>query len=119
MAAMTFKIPADPGPAVSPSNLIPKACFTSDANEETTHRFHEAADGSVGAGVWECDPCRLEIPSYPVNEQMVIIAGRLVLTNADGVEEHFGPGDALFVAKGAQLTWHVTERLRKYYMTSA
>ena len=53
-----------------------------------------------------------------MNEQMTIISGRLLITNADGVEESFGPGEVVFVSKGSKLTWHITERLRKYFMTS-
>ena len=119
MSNPTFKIPANPTEEVKVSNLIPKACFTTKSQNETTHRFYLAEDGSVTAGVWECDPCRLDIENYPVNEQMSIISGKLILTNADGVEESFGPGEAVFVAKGSKLTWHITERLRKYFMTSA
>ena len=115
----TFKIPSDPVGEVNPSNLIPKGCFTTEDTDETTCPFYDAKDGSVAAGIWECGPCKMEIDNYPVNEMMTIISGTLVLTNADGVEETFGPGEVVFVAKGSKMTWHITERLRKYYMTSA
>ena len=118
MANSTFKIPADPVGESSPSHLMPKSTFTTAGTEETTQRFYASEDGAVAAGVWECDPCRMEIESYPVNEQMTIISGRLLITNADGVEESFGPGEVVFVSKGSKLTWHITERLRKYFMTS-
>ena len=49
---------------------------------------------------------------------MTIIAGALTVTNADGNEESFGPGEVLFVSKGSEMTWHITEHLRKYYMTA-
>ena len=48
-----------------------------------------------------------------------IISGALTITNADGVAETFGPGEVVFASKGAKMTWQITERLRKYYMTSA
>ena len=118
MANSTFKIPVDPMGDAAPSQLIPKACFTTDANEETTRRFYAEADGSVAAGIWECDPCQLDIDAYPVNEQMTIISGQLVLTNTEGVVETFGPGEVLFVSKGSKFNWHITERLQKYFMTS-
>ena len=119
MAVSTFKInPENAGEKVA-SKLIPKASFTSDETDETTMRFFDAADGSVAAGVWECPPCKIEIPSYPVNERMTIISGLLTITNADGVEETFGPGEVVFPAKGSKMTWHIKKRLRKYYMTSA
>ena len=119
MAVATFKIPPQPDGEKQPSRLIPKKCFTTEATDETTLRFYDAEDGSVASGVWECPPCKLDIPSYPVNEMMTIISGQLIITNAEGVEETFGPGEVVFAAKGAAMTWHITERLKKYYMTSA
>ena len=118
MTANTFKIMPQSAGEKQPSKLIPTACFTTDETDETTMRFHDAKDGSVAAGVWECPPCKVEIPAYPVNEMMTIISGALTITNADGVAETFGPGEVVFVAKGSKLTWHITKRLRKYYMTS-
>ena len=118
MANSTFKIPVDPAGEPQPSKLMPKSTFTTESTEETSHRFYVSEDGSVAAGIWECDPCRMEIESYPVDEQMTIISGHLIITNADGVEESFGPGEVVFVSKGSKLTWHITERLKKYFMTS-
>ena len=119
MQSLTFKIPPHAGGEKKPSRLIPKACFTTEDTDETTCSFYAADDGSVAAGVWECAPCKVDIDAYPVNEMMTIIAGALVMTNADGVEESFGPGEVVFVSKGSKMTWHITERLSKYYMTSA
>lgn len=119
MAETTFKILPDECGEKKPSKLIPQACFTTAEADETTQRFYEAEDGSVATGVWECPPCKIDIDSYPVNEMMTIISGALMMTNAEGVEESFGPGEVVFVPKGSKLTWHITERLRKYYMTSS
>ena len=119
MTENTFKIPLESAGEKKPSRLIPKACFTTEDNDETTLSFYEAEDGSVAAGVWECPPCKVDIDNYPVNEMMTIISGALIMTNAEGVEETFGPGEVVFVPKGSKLTWQITERLRKYYMTSS
>lgn len=119
MTENTFKILPDSAGEKKPSNLIPKTCFTTEETDETTQRFYEAEDGSVAAGVWECPPCKADIDNYPVNEMMTIISGALIMTNAEGVEETFGPGEVVFVAKGSKITWHVIKRLRKYYMVSS
>ena len=119
MTANTFKIIPESAGEKKPSRLIPKSCFTTDETDETTTRFYDAEDGSVASGVWECPPCKVDIPSYPVNEMMTIISGALAITNADGVKETFGPGEVVFASKGSKMTWQITERLRKYYMTSA
>ncbi|MDG2277834.1 MAG: cupin domain-containing protein [Pseudomonadales bacterium] len=118
MAANTFKIMPESSGEKKPSKLIPANCFTTDETDETTMRFYDAEDGSIATGVWECPPCKMEIPAYPVNEMMTIISGALTITNEAGVEETFGPGEVVFAAKGSKMTWHITERLRKYYMTS-
>jgi uncharacterized cupin superfamily protein len=118
MSVNTFKIRPELAGEKKPSKLIPKSCFTTDETDETIMRFHGTEDGAVAAGVWECPPCKLEIPAYPVNEMMTIISGSLTITNADGLAETFGPGEVVFAAKGSKMTWHITERLRKYYMTS-
>lgn len=119
MSAPNFKIDPRATHEQQLSKLIPTACFTTAETDETTTRFYDAADGSVAAGVWECPPCKIHIDSYPVNEMMTIISGALTITNADGLTESFGPGEVVFAAKGAKMTWEITERLKKYYMTSA
>ena len=119
MTATTFKIRPETADGKAPSKLIPKPCFTTDETDETTIPFYRAEDGSVSAGIWECPPCKLDIESYPVNEMMTIIAGSLTITNADGMEETFGPGEVVFASKGSKMTWHITERLKKYFMTAA
>lgn len=119
MTESNFKVLPDSAGERRASNLIPKACFTTDESDETTQRFYEAEDGSVAAGVWECPPCKVEIDNYPVNEMMTIISGALIIKNAEGVEETFGPGEVVFVPKGSKITWHIVKRLRKYYMVSS
>ena len=118
MSDNTFKILPDSNGEKIPSNLIPKASFSTAETDETTIPFYRAEDGSVSAGIWECPPCKLEIEGYPVNEMMTIISGALTITNADGVDETFGPGEVVFASKGARMTWHITERLKKYFMIS-
>jgi uncharacterized cupin superfamily protein len=119
MTALKFKMIPDSDAPSSPSRLIPKACFTTTETDEITTPFYGAGDSSVSAGIWECAPCKLEILAYPVNEMMTIISGALTITHADGVAETFEPGEVVFVAKGSKMTWEITERLRKYYMTSS
>ena len=119
MIANTFKIDPDFDGERKATRLVPKASFTTDETDETGMSFYEAEDGSVASGVWECPPCKFEVASYPVNEMMTIVSGALAITNSDGVKEVFGPGEVVFATKGSKMTWEITERLVKYYMTSA
>lgn len=106
----------DPVIGWSPSDIAKPESFTSDDHEERDCQYYANADDSIFAGVWECAPCKEEVESYPVDEMMTVVSGSVTLTNADGTSETFGPGDTFFVAKGTKLTWHITEKLRKYYM---
>ena len=118
MTGQTFKVLPETCLQPVPSRLIPKSSFTSDRSNELTSSFFDAEDGSVNAGIWECPPCKMHIPSYPVNEMMTIITGTLIITNSEGNQESFGPGEVLFVSKGSEMTWQITEHLRKYYMNA-
>jgi uncharacterized cupin superfamily protein len=114
-----FRILPEPVGDMGPSDMIPKECFTTDDHSELNQTFYQTSDESILAGVWECAPCRMEFDDYPVDEQMTIISGSLTLTNADGNAETFKAGDVLFASKGSKFTWHITERLRKFYMIAA
>jgi uncharacterized cupin superfamily protein len=119
MIGTTFKIDPNFAGEKGASRLVPKASFTTDATDETAMSFYKSEDGAVATGVWECPPCKFDVESYPVNEMMTIVSGALTITNTDGVAETFGPGEVVFAAKGSKMTWEITERLVKYYMTSA
>ena len=101
------------------SDLVPPEAFTTDDTSETIHTFFQTDDESILSGVWECAPCKEEIESYPVHEMMSVISGSVTLTNEDGEAQTFTSGDTFFVAKGSKLTWHITEKLKKFYMIAA
>jgi len=119
MQQTTFRISPAPEGEMDPSDLIPRECFTTDDRREVCRPFFDTADQSVLTGVWECAPCRMEFEDYPVHEMMTVISGSVTLTHADGRAETFTAGDVFFVAKGAKLTWQITETLRKFYMIVA
>ncbi len=98
------------------SDMVSKEAFTSSDTTELIHEFHASADGELSSGVWECAPCKEEIPAYPCNEMMHVLAGSVTLTAPDGSSETFTPGDTFFIPKGAPCTWEITETLRKFYM---
>ena len=95
MIPSTFKLLPKAVTEKKTSRLIPKSCFTSDENDETSQSFYEAEDGSVATGIWECPPCRVDIDNYPVNEMMTIISGALIITNAVPPLPSAGVGEAI------------------------
>ena len=109
----------DPVDGMQPSDMTAREAFTTGDQTEINHTFFQTGDESILSGVWECAPSKEEIESYPVHEMMTVISGSVTLTNADGHSETFTPGDTFFVAKGTKCTWHITEKLRKFYMIAA
>ena len=115
----TFKrlLPGEDSPiGIQPSNLVRQEAFTTKDQTELDQLYFATDDKSILTGVWECAPCKEEIESYPVHEMMTVISGSVTLTNKNGDSETFTAGDVFFIPKGTQCTWHITEKLRKFYM---
>lgn len=108
-----------PESGMGPSDMVSASAFITDDQTETIYTFWESDDASITTGVWECAPCREEIPAYPVNEMMTVISGSVTITNANGESDTFSAGDTFFIAKGTQLVWEITETLRKFYFIAA
>jgi uncharacterized cupin superfamily protein len=109
----------DSASAMQPSDFAPAETFTTEDHTELNHTFFATGDESILTGVWECAPCKEEIDSYPVHEMMTVISGSVTLSNANGDSETFTSGDVFFIPKGTRCTWHITEKLRKFYMISS
>lgn len=106
----------DPKAGMRPSSFTRPETFTSDDHREVNHTFYSGQDGSILCGVWESAPCREEIESYPAHEMMTVLAGSVTLTDEHGRSDTFAAGDTFFIPKGAKVTWHITETLRKFYL---
>jgi len=106
----------DPVTGMQPSDMTADGDFTSDDHSELNHTFFSTHDDSILVGVWECAPCKEEIESYPVHEMMTVISGAVTVTNDDGHAETFTAGDVFYIPKGTKCTWHIEEKLRKFYM---
>ena len=113
-------LPGDGSPSgMQPSNLVQPKAFTTEDHTELDQLYFAAGDESILTGVWECAPCKEEIDSYPVHEMMSVISGSVTLSNKNGDSETFTAGDVFFIPKGTQCTWHITEKLRKFYMIAS
>lgn len=78
---------------------------------------YAAPDHSVSAGIWECEPGLLRLPSYPTTEYCRMISGDLVITNKAGEQQVFGPGDAFVVPKGFIGTWNMRSKVKKEWVS--
>ena len=109
----------DPENGMQPSSMTAQEFFTSDDHTELNNTSFQTGDESILTGVWECAPSKESIESYPVHKMMTVISGSVTLTNGDSGSETFTAGDSFFIAKGTRCTWHITEKLRKFYMIAA
>ncbi len=79
---------------MTPSTLTEPSAFTRDDHRELDCTFFKTGDDSI-------------------------LSGSVTVTGADGKAETFTVGDSFFIAKGTKCTWHITETLRKFYMTAS
>ena len=80
----------------------------------TTINYHTSADGRFFSGEWHSTPGKWAV-SYDEDEFVLILAGRCILTSAEGIAETFGPGDSFVIPQGFAGTWETLETLRKVY----
>lgn len=104
------------GQGLGPCNLVTPETLIEGNPTERIHTFFTSVTGQLTAGVWTCTPCTEVFASYPVDEFMQVLEGRVVVTGPDGVPRTFEAGDAFVIAKGTPLTWKIEETMRKYYV---
>lgn len=75
-----------------------------------------AGDGRFKVALWESGPGTLRTESYPHDEYCLVLEGELVVTNASGTSETFGPGDTFVIPRGWAGTWDMKTRFRKQYV---
>ena len=77
--------------------------------------FDDMHDGDTVAriGVWEADVSKTRLIDYPFTEYVLMISGRLVITNDDGTEQEFKAGDTFVMPKGWTGIWDIRERMKK------
>ena len=80
----------------------------------TTWVLHEAADGTMMAGIWECTPGSYHA-TYTAYEYVVLIEGRITITPDGGTPVSVVAGDAFVVEKDFKGTWVIEEKVRKHF----
>jgi uncharacterized cupin superfamily protein len=72
---------------------------------------------NVNTGVWECTPGEFTVASRPNTESIVILSGRVRLTDLDSnVVTELTAGDAAVLELGSSVKWEVLETTRKFYV---
>ena len=72
-----------------------------------------SADVLVRAGVWEAGVGNSVIDNFPFTAYVLMISGRVIVTNKDGTSSKFEAGDTFVIPKGWSGSWDVQERMKK------
>ena len=102
ISAEAFTPPAEKCAAGNPSQLI-------------WNHYTDSA-GLFSCGVWQGEPCILNVQYGPHEEEFcVLLEGEVLLTGRDGVVHHFKAGAAFVVPGGFVGTWQNLSTVKKYY----
>lgn len=74
------------------------------------------AGGATEAGLWACTPGGWAITDRPDTEVVLILEGRVRMTDAGGDSREIGPGEVMVLPKGWSGRWEVLETTRKLYV---
>ena len=96
-------------PSPSPELLL------SPSPTQTGRNWFEDATGQWTMGVWDSTPYRRKAIPFPRHELMHLLEGSVTLATQDGWRETYKAGDTFFVPMGANVEWHSTEYVNKYY----
>ena len=67
-------------------------------------------------GVWHCTPGVWEYDFYEENEVMLMLSGRMRLTDADGNATELTKGDVFYIPRGWSGKWETLETMEKMYV---
>ena len=92
----------------------PRATFDWGAPADATRKLCD--DGLLRVGAWYCTNGGWESPNpKAATEVFWVLSGHGKLTDADGVEHYFGPGDNVIIPKGHTGRWDVYAPIHKVW----
>ncbi|MBI2253200.1 MAG: DUF861 domain-containing protein [Proteobacteria bacterium] len=104
-----ISLPHEPSPSPAPELLL------SPSPTQTGRNWIEDATGQWTMGVWDSTPYRRKAIPFPRHELMHLLEGSVTLATPEGWRETYKAGDTFFVPMGANVEWHNTEYVKKYY----
>lgn len=97
------------------AKMIDEAESIGGGMQRDAHVFTNDA-GTMTIGMWETTPFHTEMQAFSIHEFCQILEGEVTITEENGTEHHFKPGDVFFVPKGTVCSWKADGPLRKYYV---
>ncbi|WP_347309963.1 cupin domain-containing protein [Defluviimonas sp. SAOS-178_SWC] len=74
-----------------------------------------ASDGAWSCGLWTATPYRRIPVRYGYYELMLLEKGAVSIFTTDGQRAEFGLGDVFVIAEGAEVGWHSTAPVKKFW----
>jgi uncharacterized protein len=91
---------------------IPADWILSGNPEARSKMLGRTNDWTTAVFVWECTAGGYKW-HYDQDEVIIVISGGGFMTNEEGQERWFGPGDVAFFPAGTTCTWHHPDHFRK------
>lgn len=82
---------------------------------DPTMLYSSLTSGAIESGVWTCSVGGWIESDYAVDEVMVMVDGRLRITDTDGSEHELTRGNMFFLPRGWSGRWDVLEDMKKIY----
>ena len=99
------------------SQMVPDSIpATVDSGNPTTAYTELQSNDQFESGVWSMTQGGFTIESYSISEVMVMLGGKLRMTNADGEVTKLVKGDMFYIPKGWKGRWDVLEDMQKAYV---
>ena len=68
---------------------------------------------TVQVEVWEAKESAVYLENYPWTEYVLMLGGRVIITNDDGTQNEYVAGDTFVIPKGFTGLWDVREPMKK------
>ena len=92
--------------------LIPSVWLLSGQAETRSKFLGKTRDQLGYAMLWECGAASYKW-YYSCDEAYIVLSGEGYMTDENGVEHRFGPGDVAFFPAGTKATWRHPDHFRK------
>lgn len=70
----------------------------------------------LDVGVWRCTVGSFVVEDYSIDEVMLLLSGKMRLTDTEGNAKELSKGDLFFIPKGWNGRWDVIEDMEKVYV---
>lgn len=92
------------------------ADFQSDLPEQHIHLYFKDEEHGISAGVWTTTDMQEAFGPYPGDEFMLVLEGRVLMTDGKGGEVPVETGQSFVIRNGIPVSWKQVGFLRKFFI---